>query len=221
MAFEWCVVRVPVIAGKLRGAVMADARWPKGSLIKVAFTDGDEGLQARVFAAGKEWLTRTGADLLFERIAKPEQADVRISFSLKGSWSVLGRYAAEQMGVTMNFGWLHPGSSTEELREVVLHEFGHMLGFIHEHQNPDGGLRWNRDAVIASLSQPPNSWSVEEIERNVLNQEDPRDLIGTPFDPQSIMLYPFPAEWNENGIATAANKDLSPNDIALARDIYT
>jgi len=29
---------------------------------------------------------------------------------------------------------------------TVLHEFGHALGLIHEHQNPaSGGFKWNRE----------------------------------------------------------------------------
>jgi hypothetical protein len=214
------MMKVPMISGKPRGAVLADARWPKGRRIRVGFTDGLAELQTRVFEVGQEWLSRTGADLTFERVNDVSKAHVRISFGFKGSWSVLGRYAELEQGATMNFGWLDTNSTDEEVREVVLHEFGHMMGFIHEHQNPSGGMKWKRDVVIAELSQPPNSWSVEQIEWNVLNQDDPRDLIGTPFDAKSIMLYTFPAEWNENGIATEANKDLSPADIKLARDIY-
>lgn len=224
MAFPWCVCRVPAVSGKSRGAILADSRWPLDSIITMGFLDGDAQLQARVLAVAQEWISRTGARLTFERRNDAATADVRISFQLEGSWSLLGRYCrtlADRAQPTMNFGWLTPDSTDAEVREVVLHEFGHMLGFIHEHQNPRGGLKWRRDAVIAELSRPPNSWSVEEIERNVLNQEDPRDLIGTPFDPDSIMLYPFPAKWNENGIATKANQDLSRTDIALAKNVYT
>lgn len=33
-------------------------------------------------------------------------------------------------------------------RPTVLHEFGHSLGLIHEHQSPfPGGFEWNRENV--------------------------------------------------------------------------
>lgn len=33
-------------------------------------------------------------------------------------------------------------------RSTVLHEFGHSLGLIHEHQSPfKGGFEWNREEV--------------------------------------------------------------------------
>jgi serralysin len=38
---------------------------------------------------------------------------------------------------TMNYGWMTPDSSDDEVHRVVAHEFGHALGLIHEHQNPD------------------------------------------------------------------------------------
>jgi len=37
-------------------------------------------------------------------------------------------------------------------RPTVLHEFGHALGLIHEHQSPfKGGFEWNKDEVRGSL----------------------------------------------------------------------
>ena len=223
MAFPWCVMLVPEVDGREKGAVFKDAKWPKGSQIKISFLDGDSGLQARVKAEAGKWISRTGADLTFTWLNDPGAGDIRISFSRKGSWSLLGRYAklkTDKSEPTMNFGWLTPNSTQPEIQEVVLHEFGHALGFIHEHQNPDGGLRWNRDAVIKSLTGPPNEWTLKQIETNVLGQYDPRALIGTPFDSDSIMLYPFPAEWTENGVSTHNNSDLSTTDIRLARDVY-
>ena len=223
MAFPWCVMLVPDFPGKAKGAVLEDAKWPKGSEIKISFLDGDSGLQEKVKSVAQQWLTRTGADLAFTWLNNPAASHIRISFTRKGSWSLLGRYAQLQTNKTeptMNFGWLTPASTPLAIQEVVLHEFGHAIGFIHEHQNPDGGLRWNRQAVIDSLSGPPNKWTLEQIETNVLGQYDPRALIGTPFDRDSIMLYPFPAEWTENGVSTKNNSDLSAKDIQLARRIY-
>ena len=59
-----------------------------------------------------------------------------------GSWSYIGADAATipKESFTMNLGFVD--------RSTVLHEFGHSLGLIHEHQSPfKGGYEWNRDEV--------------------------------------------------------------------------
>jgi hypothetical protein len=35
---------------------------------------------------------------------------------------------------TTNFGWFNSSTDLREIRRTTLHEFGHVLGCIHEHQ---------------------------------------------------------------------------------------
>lgn len=222
MSFQWCVMRQLPVEGVPRGAGLKEALWKPGTIISFGFMDGSSDLCNRVESVAREWLSRTRANLVLERRNKVADAVVRISFQQEGSWSYLGRYAKEIAKdlPTMNFGWLTTQSTDAEVREVVLHEFGHALGFVHEHQNPLGGIKWNRQRVIESLSGPPNNWSKAEIESNVLTGYNPREIIATPFDPDSIMLYPFPADWTLDGAGTSNNTDLSKKDIELANRIY-
>jgi hypothetical protein len=157
------------------------------------------------------------------RFTDDSDADVRIAFQEgDGSWSYLGtmcqQIAADEP--TMNFGWLTPDSPDDEVRRVVLHEFGHALGLIHEHQNPNRPISWNRAAVIADLSGPPNNWDLDTIQHNIFDQYDPTDLMSTPVDPTSIMMYPIPAAWTTDGFAADLNHDLSDTDRQLIRDAY-
>jgi hypothetical protein len=120
----------------------------------------------------------------------------------------------------MNYGWLTPTSTDDELRRVVLHEFGHAFGLIHEHQNPNRPIAWNRAAVIADLSGPPNNWDHETIERNIFKRYDPEQLSSTPTDPSSIMMYPIPAAWTTDGFFAELNKELSQTDKSFIRNAY-
>lgn len=64
----------------------------------------------------------------------------------QGSWSYLGTDATRvpKESFTMNLGFVD--------RPTVLHEFGHSLGLIHEHQSPfPGGFEWDRENVSGAL----------------------------------------------------------------------
>ncbi len=103
---------------------------------------------------------------------------------------------------------------------MVLHEFGHTLGLIHEHQNPSRPINWNRAAVIADLSGPPNNWDAETIENNIFKRYDPGELSSTPTDPESIMMYPIPAAWTTDGFSVGLNEDLSTTDRDFIKGAY-
>ncbi|MGH7855488.1 MAG: peptidase, partial [Candidatus Binatia bacterium] len=86
------------------------------------------------------------------------------------------------------------------------------IGLAHEHQNPQGGIEWNEQVVIEELAKSPNFWDEETARHNVLRKYSVDQINGTDFDPDSIMLYFFPASWTVNGISTKANEVLSAFD---------
>ena len=120
----------------------------------------------------------------FHRVFDAQKSDIRIDFKNSGSWSYIGTdsmYIPKE-SQTMNLGHID--------RAGVLHEFGHALGLIHEHQSPfEGGFEWNRDAVIKSMMGPPNYWDLDRIENNFFKRYKRSDLDGTKYDPKSIMHY--------------------------------
>jgi hypothetical protein len=134
-------------------------------------------------------------------------AEIRISFDpTDGAWSYLGK---DCLGIptneaTMNLGWQDEG--------VVLHEFGHTLGLIHEHQNPLGGIQWNRDNVIRDLQGSPNFWDLATIEHNMFAKYAHELIAGTSLDKLSIMLYAIPKTWTTDGFQSEPNEVLSTAD---------
>ncbi|MGX1159799.1 astacin (peptidase family M12A) [Arthrobacter sp. SLBN-100] len=212
----------PAHSSKEKAAVLNEAKWPEGATIKVGFLGGDVDLQRRVQDVAQEWTGPQMARLQLNFV-DGSTADIRIAFEQgNGSWSYLGTEAQQISAAdpTMNYGWLRPDSTDDELRRVVLHEFGHALGLIHEHQNPDKPIAWNKAAVIADLSKPPNSWTPEVIENNIFKTYDKSDVDTTATDPASIMMYPIPASWTTDGFSAGLNKDLSTTDKDFVRTAY-
>lgn len=203
-----------------RAAVLKNSRWQTGATISIRFLEGDPQLQARVRSVALEW-TRI-ANLNFQFVAEAP-TDIRIAFAQgNGSWSYIGTVCRtiNEPAPTMNYGWLTPDSNDVELRRVVLHEFGHAIGLIHEHQNPKGGIEWNKPAVIRDLSGPPNNWDEATIENNMFRFYPPTDVVATDVDARSIMMYPIPLAWTLDNFSAGMNGELSDNDKTLIRNVY-
>ena len=121
-----------------------------------------------------EWTRHANLD--FEFTDDP-RAEIRVTFDANdGAWSYVGtdNSSIPLHAATLNLGWQDEG--------VILHEFGHMIGLAHEHQNPDGGIVWNEAEVIRDLSGPPNFWDEATIRHNVLNKYSVDQVHGTDFD---------------------------------------
>jgi hypothetical protein len=221
--FAWAVPK-QATEGADRAALVKAAKWNSGDVIPIAFLDGDPGVQARVKKAALAWTAPGMANLTFDFINDPNKALVRISFQFDGSWSTVGttcRQVTKKTEPTMNYGWLTPQSTDEELQRVVLHEFGHALGLVHEHQNPAGGIKWNRDAVIRDLSGPPNNWPLDVIEHNMFEPQAKAETNYTALDGQSIMMYPIPKRWTVDGFSVGLNTALSDTDKKFIKKQYS
>jgi serralysin len=220
---RYCTIPNPVPEeGQRRAALLNQFKWPSGTVLRIKFLDGDPSLQHRVYDSAITWTGPAMANLRMQVVEDPD-ADIRVTFEQgNGSWSYLGTTCREIPldEPTMNFGWLTPESDHDELHSVVCHEFGHALGLIHEHQNPNRAIAWNRKAVIADLSGPPNNWDIETIAHNIFRHYDPADIDGTETDPDSIMMYPIPASWTTDRFSADFNADLSETDRAFIRTAY-
>lgn len=182
-------------------------------------------LETRTFKNAKEaikvivnarWQPLINIPLIFLENDDPKDAQIRIEFdtSTKRTNSMVGMDCLtrrDQNQSTMNFSWYDVGS--------VLHEFGHALGLLHEHQSPfNNPLDWNEKELYKYYGATTKE-KIKYINDNIINR-DPKDVAGTDFDKDSIMLYYFPASVTRNGKGTSANQRLSIIDMIQIHKLY-
>lgn len=199
--------------------------WQSGRVLRVGFLDGSRALHRAVLNVASEWTLH--ANLTFVDVTEdaPSSAELRIAVAKHPpsvSWSYIGTDALliASGEPTMHLGAAAAGASTPETCGAILHEFGHALGFVHEHQSPASVIPWNRAALISFYSGPPNYWSEEQIEHNVIRRYSAAASQYTSFDPLSIMLYPIPKELTDGVFETRPNYSLSAADAAFAAQVY-
>jgi serralysin len=207
-----------------RMALIDSKKWASGETLKCRFLDGSATMRKKVEAVAHRW--EDHAKIKFKFVASGA-AEIRVSFFADtGSWSAVGRDALNAIYFplhqpTMNYGWLRDDTNPTEYSRVVLHEFGHALGCIHEHQSPTFDRKWDKQAVLTYFQGPPNFWSPADIEHNVLKKYSPHGVPATRFDPDSIMLYSFDAALFADGKGpTNSNSKLSATDIRMIQRMY-
>jgi hypothetical protein len=206
-----------------RMALISAKKWPNKKKLRCRFLDGSATQKAKVQLQAKSWEKYANIQIVFGNDPKSE---VRISFKADpGSWSAVGIDCLVKKYFpldepTMNFGWLQDNTSTTEYRRVVVHEFGHALGCIHEHQSPTEQLKWNKAAVYAAFSGPPNNWSKADIDSNILEKYSPKGIAASAFDLKSIMLYQFDASLFTDHKGTPLNTRPSTLDKSFIRQMY-
>ena len=141
--------------------------------------------------------------------------EVRIGFSpSQGAYSLVGTDCIQPGAPlkTMNLGWLDAST--------IIHEFGHVLGLIHEHQNPNGiPIDWDVNQVYAWAKQT-QGWDKSTTDTNIIDKYKATEINGSDFDPKSIMLYFFPPILTKDHKGTQMNSLLSPMDIEWIGKTY-
>jgi serralysin len=188
-------------------------KWEKTKLpLNVCFFDGEDESRVRVINAANQWSESTGVELFFfgkdnipQTCEKKAGEDIRISLKGSSLSTYRGTLGLDKLDVhepTMYLGGFsdtYPNND-DEFQMWVLHEFGHALGLVHEHQGEGSNCfsEFDLDKLYERLENSPYYWSREAAKGNIETILLKKSYAST-FDKESIMLYTFPAQYYKNG----------------------
>jgi serralysin len=207
-----------VAPSPLSMALITGKKWKNGRTLHARFLGGSPDVQAKVRQFAVQWCDFANLGIIFDDNSNPE---IRIAFGPTGSWYYIGTdnlsIAPDQP--TMNYGWFGPGTRDDEYSRVVIHEFGHALGCIHEHQHPDANIPWDREATYRYY-QRTNGWDRAKVDRNIFQRYDRGETQFSQYDKGSIMEYPVDESLTIGNFSIGWNRQLSSTDKTFIASCY-
>lgn len=197
--------------------VARSLHWEAGGEVTVCFSGSTDQVYRRVATVAERW-TAHGALKLETSDAtgirtcdRYQDSEIRVSldpFRKPGRFeSFVGKESLRvKPDYSMNLPFtmdqlLDDSTMKREFEFYVLHEFGHALGFLHEHQRSNNCI----DELDIQVVQRETRWSEPEIRRQMAALPDSTPYLqGTtdllpatlgPADSRSIMMYNFPYTW--------------------------
>lgn len=212
---------LPIEGVNPRAASIANYEWTNGSTLVVSLNGGTPYVRNKVKQYAVEWSNY--ANIYFRFVENDNSADIRVTFVQDGkSWSSIGTNANYRpyTQATMNFGWFNGSTSNAEFKRTTLHEFGHALGLIHEHQNPIASIPWDKPKVYAYYAGAPNYWSKAQVDLNLFTKYSEDQSNYSYYDKYSIMHYTIPEQLTIGTYSVGTTYVLSDTDKAFIAAIY-
>lgn len=241
--------------GKAQDNLWAGSRlWENGRTLRVCFYNANPVVSHLIRTVASEWNEYSGVVLDFGKEGdwlnclspKVGFAQIRIGFRDRGYWSLVGTHSeqyGEEVAPSMNFDsfnrkYREPKytqndvvqKASSEDKATIRHEFGHALGLLHEHQNPElncfGDMkRTGEGNVYQKLGAPPYCWEKDQVDTNLgfISAADP-DFVAGKADVASVMMYSLPPDFFIGGTKSkcvvATNLEISEQDKAGISKLY-
>jgi hypothetical protein len=195
--------------------------------LNVFFLAGNDRMHQTVMRQVQKWTE--ACNIKFVQTDRAAGSHLRVDFRRGlGHFSHVGLECKEvpQNERTMNLDMTETSMVSDYNLSVILHEFGHAIGLLHEHSSPASNLRFADMASLIRFFQGKFGERPGEtqrlIEHNILKKyKDTEVKKFSQFDPDSIMIYSLPQEVLAPGSGPMrANLSLSATDIDYASRMY-
>jgi hypothetical protein len=203
-----------------RIALLTSKYWgAKGVDLSVQFLDSpDAETRRKILLHANRWGER--GNVRFRETQG--QGQVRVARTPgQGYYSYLGTDvlhipAGEQ---TMNLDSFTSGTPDSEYSRVVEHEFGHTLGWDHEHKRKEIVSRIDPAKAIVYFARN-DGWDEQTVREQVLTPLSDSDITALPTDVLSIMCYSLPGEITVDGQDIPGGTAINDEDAALCAKLY-
>ncbi|MGB3774405.1 MAG: hypothetical protein WA951_04040 [Leeuwenhoekiella sp.] len=224
------------IYGNALELVLDDLKLWRVGTITVSFKGGDSSLHQKLAKTAAIWSEygnitfdfglneQTGE---YRQWSPTDDSNIRVGFEYDGYWSLVGNDSADTSivgpgEITLNLSGFD-SNLPSDWEAVTLHEFGHALGFQHEHQSPSFTCDFDWPTLYDYLGGAPNYWTKAKVDHN-LRQLQEGGLTFSAHDKNSIMHYSFPA-WmfiskEKSPCFTEENTSLSEEDKRMMQVAY-
>jgi len=206
--------------------------WRPERNLKVSFKlfSTNPKLVEEILFVANEWSHHCSISFVYEK--QPELADIFVSTKNNlGFYSAIGlqsKVLISKNKTSMNLDptWgLEEGFSNSQkfkhkyCKSLVLHEFGHALGLVHEHQREDRPFNLNINYIRKNFKKMGMP-TFEIAKENIINTYDPKSILKSRFDYKSIMIYPFNKETITENFQIKIPWELSKIDKRKISKIY-
>jgi hypothetical protein len=201
-----------------RIAILNSTYWgAKGVDLGVTFLDSSNAaLKAKILAYANKWGK-------YGNVKFRESGDGQVRLALKGDgyWSYIGTdiLSIPKNDPTMTLDGFSLSTPDSEYDRVVCHEFGHTLGFPHEHERQEILSLLDVEKTVAYF-QTHVGWDRTTTMQQVFTALDPKKITATAPDARSIMCYEFDGACTKSGQPIPGGNVIDAIDAGAVAKLY-